>query len=150
MIVAVPLPVVAEIPVTTPVALPTSAIVGSLLAHVPPVTKSLNIVVEPSHTFGLPVIAAGNGFTLTTIVAAQPVVPVMVYEIVVVPTAMPVTRPAGLTLAVAGAVLLHVPPALASLSSVDNPTHTMGVPVIAAGAAYTFINAVTLQPLASV
>jgi hypothetical protein len=67
-----------------------------------------------------------------------------------VPTAIPLTRPVVVTVAVAGAVLLQVPPASASLSKVDPPTHIIGVPVIGAGAAYTFINDVALQPLPSV
>ena len=46
-------------PVTTP-ELVTVAIVALLLLHVPPVVASLNAVVEPGHTVGVPVMAAGG------------------------------------------------------------------------------------------
>ena len=67
MIVEVP----ADIPVTIPVE-PIVAIVVALLLHVPPPT-SANGVVYPTQTTGIPVIARGNGFTVTTAVAMQPV-----------------------------------------------------------------------------
>ena len=55
------------------------------------------------------------------------------YEIVTVPAFMPVTTPAGLTLAVVGALLLHAPPVDVVLSVVVPPIHTVAVPVRAAG-----------------
>ena len=58
-------------PVTTPVLL-TDAITNILLLHVPP-PASVNAVVSPTHTLSVPVIADGNGLTVTTDVVLQPV-----------------------------------------------------------------------------
>jgi hypothetical protein len=55
-------------PVTIPVVEPTIATVVLLLLHVPKVVTSLNVVVSPEHTCKVPVIFAGNGFTVTTAV----------------------------------------------------------------------------------
>lgn len=60
-------------PVTTPVAEPIVASVVLLLLHVPPVEALNRAVVNPVHTFVIPVIAAGNGFTVSIAVAMQPV-----------------------------------------------------------------------------
>ena len=46
------------------------------------------------------------------------------------PAATPVTIPFDPTPAVNAALLLHVPPAVASVSAVAEPTHTTGVPVM--------------------
>ena len=61
-----------EIPVTMPVALPTVAIAGLLLLHVPPVTVLLSVAVVPGHTLLFPVIVAGAGLTVTTMVLVTP------------------------------------------------------------------------------
>jgi hypothetical protein len=53
------------IPVTTPVAAPTVAMVRFDDDHVPPVATSFSVVVEPRHTVAVPVIAGGAGFTVT-------------------------------------------------------------------------------------
>jgi hypothetical protein len=44
-----------------------------LLLQVPPLVALLRLVVRPIHTNVVPVIEAGNGFTVTTVVAMQPV-----------------------------------------------------------------------------
>ena len=62
----------ADTPVTTPVPGTTVATVVVLLLHVPPPT-SLKVVVDPTHTDTVPVIEDGNGLTVTTVVAKQPV-----------------------------------------------------------------------------
>ena len=64
VIVAVP-PVT---PVTTPVPVTTLAVPGAEELQVPPVTASLNEVVKPTHTLGVPRIAVGDGLTVTTAV----------------------------------------------------------------------------------
>ena len=61
------------IPVTIPEVTPTVPTKGVLLLQVPPVLKSASGVIDPTHTFIVPVIAAGNGFTVTTTFAIQPV-----------------------------------------------------------------------------
>ena len=60
------------VPVTIPVVNPTDPIPGELLVHVPP-PPSVNAVVDPEHTANTPVILAGSGFTVTTVVIKQPV-----------------------------------------------------------------------------
>src|SRR5580704_16052956 len=57
-------------PVTIPVAEPTVAIAGLLLTHVPP-PASVSVIVAAGHTCSVPLIAVGNGFTVTVIVALQ-------------------------------------------------------------------------------
>ena len=59
-------------PVTTPLVLLTVAIPVSPELHVPPVTASLNPVVEPTHTLPVPVIADGTGLTITLAVVEPP------------------------------------------------------------------------------
>ncbi len=53
----------AKIPVTTPLEF-TVANDGLLLLHVPDGVPSLNVVVRPTHTLVVPVIAAGFGLTV--------------------------------------------------------------------------------------
>jgi hypothetical protein len=62
----------AVIPVTTP---PETVALVLLLLHVPPVTTSVNMMAEPTHTPEAPVIlpAFGNGLTVTVLTAMQPV-----------------------------------------------------------------------------
>ena len=132
MIVAV-LVVATTPPVTTPVDSPTVAIPVALLLHVPPPVPSVSVVVNPEHTVRVPLIAVGNGFTVTMAVCIQPVA--SVYVIVAVPPDPPVTMPVEPTVALP--VLLHVPPLVASVSAVVSPTHTFIVPVIAAGSGFT-------------
>ena len=45
--------------------------VVALLVQVPPLVASLKVVVKPAQTVAVPVMADGNGFTVTTIVAIQ-------------------------------------------------------------------------------
>jgi hypothetical protein len=47
-----------------------------------------------------------------------------------VPTEMPVTMPAALTVAIAGLLLLHMPPAVLSVRPVDVPTQVPEAPLI--------------------
>lgn len=63
----------ATMPVTMPVDEPTEAEDGSLLLHEPPGVASFKVVFNPIHTEAVPVIAPGNGFTVNTAVARQPV-----------------------------------------------------------------------------
>ena len=57
-------------PVTTLAASDTFVL---LLLHAPPGVVLFNVVVRPTHTFIVPVIASGNGFTVTGVVMIQPV-----------------------------------------------------------------------------
>ena len=129
----------AVIPVTLPVLL-TVAMVGSALVQVPPVVASLKVAVAPAQmVVVVPVIAAIVGIAFTVFIAVtvvlQPVDPsVTLYPIVAVPAVRPVTMPDVLIVAVAGALLLQVPPGVASLRVVVLPAHSLAVPVIAATA----------------
>ena len=62
----------ADPPVTIPVLAPALAMVVLLLLHVPPVVVLLSVVVEPIHTEDVPLIAAGNGFTVMVFVTLAP------------------------------------------------------------------------------
>ena len=62
----------------------------------------------------------------------------------------PVTTPAALIVATAGLALVQVPPGLALLRAVVDPTHTLSVPVIAAGNGLTVTMAVIKQPVGNV
>jgi hypothetical protein len=59
------------IPVTTPVVSPIVATLVLPLFQVPP-PASLSAIVAPIHTAEGPVMAAGNGLTVTVVVTAQP------------------------------------------------------------------------------
>lgn len=62
-------------PAVPPVTVPdtTEAIVELLLLHAPPLVVFVSAVVRPEHTVRVPVIAAGNGFTVNVVTALQPV-----------------------------------------------------------------------------
>jgi hypothetical protein len=122
--------VITEVPAVTPDTIPepepTVATEVELLLQVPPDTASLNVVVDPVQTVSVPVIAAGNGVTVTMVVTA--LVPIA-YEIVVVPADTAVTVPLA-TVATLVALLLHTPPEVTLLSVVVPPEHNVVVPVI--------------------
>lgn len=63
----------AATPATIPVAEPTVAVVGWLLLHVPAVVVVESVIADPSQTVLSPVIAAGVGWTVTTVVAIHEV-----------------------------------------------------------------------------
>jgi hypothetical protein len=58
-------------PETTPV-LPTVAVVVELELQVPPALTSVNGVEEPAQTVIVPVIADGNGFTVSVTILKHP------------------------------------------------------------------------------
>ena len=62
-------------PETTPELLPTVAINGLLLVHVPAPVRSVSVVVVPAQSTGVPEIVAGSGFTVMALVALQPPLP---------------------------------------------------------------------------
>jgi len=136
-----------EIPPTMPVAAPTVPIAGAEDCHVPP-PELANAVVRPMHTDGIPVIGAGVGFTVTVMVRKQP--EGIIYVTDEVPAEMPVNTPvAGSMVPTVGALLDHAPPASALVSVVVDSTHTVGVPPILNGWAFTVIVSVTIQPVDS-
>ena len=42
------------------------------LAHVPPLEKSASVVVNPTHTWVVPNMTAGSGFTVTVVALVHP------------------------------------------------------------------------------
>ena len=133
-------------PDTIPDAEPTLAMAGALLDHVPPATASLNVVVRPEHTDVIPVIAAGNTFTVTVRIAMQP--SPSVYDMVAVPAVIPETIPFPAPIsAVKGSLVLHTPPAIASVNVVIKPSHTDATPKMLDGDWFTVIVAEILQPV---
>ena len=139
----------AATPVTTPVPPITVATDEVLLVQVPPALVLPRVVVKPAHTFMVPVMAAGNGLTVTAIVIWQPVVG-NIYDIVAVPADIPVTIPLVKPITAAVVLLLvHVPPP-ASVNAVVRPTHTLFVPVIADGNGLTVTAVIDEQPVDNV
>ena len=116
-------------PVTTP-ALLMVAIEGSLLAQVPPETGD-KVVVLPAHTTAEPEMAVdGIGFTTIWKVEKLTQAPVfLVYVIVTLPGAFPMTRPELLMLAIAAFDVVHIPPGLEADKTVDSPTQILLSPL---------------------
>ena len=139
-IVAVP----ANTPDTTPVVAPTVAFAVEVLLQVTPVVTSLRVIVEPSHTDDGPVIGAGVALTVTITVAWQP--PLKLYEIVAVPGDTPFTIPVVPIVATDILLLLHVPPAVASVSVMVWPAQTTVGPAMGNGVGFTATTVVALQP----
>ena len=134
MIVAVSVPGPPDMPVTTPVVAFTVATAVLPLVHEPPVGLLPRVIVAPSATGVLPVIAPGSGFTVSTAVEIQPVP--KVYVMVVVPPAMPVTKPVVVFIVpAAGLLLLHVPPPALFVRVPLVPTHSTSGPDMLPGSA---------------
>ena len=132
-----------EVPVAPPVTVPSVPIPATdvfVLLHVPPVVASESNVVKPWHTLSAPEIAAGCVFTVTTALMAH--MP-SVYDMVTVPVFMPVTTPPALMAATVGVTLLHTPPAVASVSVMENVWHTGILPPMATGWVSTVTACVT-------
>lgn len=133
------------IPVTIPVVAPTVAMALLLVVHVPPGDVFVNVFVAPTHTVDeMGLMAGGAAITVTGFVAAQPAT---VYEIVTVPVPVPVTVPVLPTVATAVLLLLHVPPAVASVKDSVVPIQISDPPGgdMAAGMALTVTTAITKQ-----
>ena len=69
---------------------------------------------------------------------------------VATPGVVPLTMPDASTLATAALLLLHVPPADVHARVMVLPTHTLVVPLMAAGADDTVATTVRLQPVLKV
>jgi hypothetical protein len=116
-----------------------------LLAHVPPATGCVSVVVSPSHTLAVPPIGTGAAVTVTTIVEVQPAL--NAYVIVVVPAAMPVTIPVVEPIVpTPGVLLTHVPPEVLFDNRIVEPIHTLVGPTMGAAADTTVITCVTAHP----
>ena len=60
-------------PVMIPVDAPIPATEGTLLDQEPPGVMSISVAVKPVQTFEIPIMEAGNGFMVITLVEMQPV-----------------------------------------------------------------------------
>ena len=102
----------AETPVTTPSL--TVATSVSPLIHSPSIALSDRIVLNPAHKFVAPVMESTNGgIEMVTVVSAKavPHIVAMIYDIVAVPAAIPVTIPEdALTIATEVSELYQLPP----------------------------------------
>ena len=58
----------ADTPLTKPVVAFTTAVIAPELIHVPPVGPLVSVVVEPTHTVCVPLIAVGNALTVKDVV----------------------------------------------------------------------------------
>ena len=125
------------IAVSKPAGVVTLATVGVLLVQPPPLIASVSDSVWPTHIGGIAVNAGGCVFTVTVVIALQPVG--NVYVILVTPVATPVTTPDTLPMVVATDVLalVHVPPVGVDTSVLGTPVHRLvGVGVIGVGAGF--------------
>lgn len=118
----------------------TVAVPGAVLVHVPPDVALAKVVVAPSHIGTTPINAAGDAFIVTVAVRVHPVD--VVYKITEVPADMPVTMPLVLPTVQLPDPLPHKPPVVASVSVVLAPVHTLKVPTMVAGKAFTVTIAV--------
>ena len=66
---------------------------------------------------------------------------------VAVPDEWPLTTPKLFIDAVSGVLLLHVPPAVASLNAEVSPAHMLLLPVMGSGVAFIVITVVAAQPV---
>jgi len=138
--------VILDTPAMPPITTPDEVIVaidGVPLLHIPPGVTSLSVVVDPAHTFRIPKIGAGSGFTLIVVVRAQPAI--VKHVIVTAPALTPVTVPNASTVAIA--VLPDAQfVAVALVSVIEEPSHTFEGPLIAVGNAFTVKPVDVLQP----
>jgi hypothetical protein len=118
---------------------------GSEDDHVPPVVADERVVVCPIQAPEIPVIAAGCGFTVSAVVAIQPVGNVYVAN--TAPALMPETVPSVATVPTSGLFTDQVPPAVAELSVTLVPAQNATLPPeIAAGSGCTVTSVVRVQP----
>ena len=131
---------IAEVPAaspdTKPEVTPTVAMVGLLLVQYPPGVASDNAEPEPTQVPIVPVIAAGKGSTVNTVVSEHPETPV--YVIVVIPATMPLITPESTPIvATPGEPDDQLPPAGMPEITVEVPWQISKIPAIPVGAGLT-------------
>ena len=116
-----------------------------LLVHVPYRDASSNVILAPVQTVVPDVMAVGASISVIENVAAVP--QPVVYVIVAVPCATPVTMPVlADTLACPELLLLQVPDDAESVNVIADPLHTVETPDTTEGAAITEYVAVVFAP----
>lgn len=106
------------------------------LAHVPPGVLLVNVSARPTQALLSPTMASGSAFTVTSLLTKQPEAG-NVYLMVEVPGSIPVTIPDVPTVAMPVLPLLHAPPVEVVARVVVALSHTIAVPVMALGMAFT-------------
>jgi hypothetical protein len=127
-----------DVPGVLPFTAPVAEIVATaalLLLQVPDAVAEFRVVVNPTHTLNVPVIAAGSGLIVTIAELLQPLRSVQV--MIAVPAATPVTIPVVIPTDALGLPHDQVTGVVAVLNGVVFPSHTCMVPVIGAGKALT-------------
>jgi len=142
-----------EVPKATPVTTPepdaTVAMAALLLTQVPPDAASVRLVLVPTHTLVLPVIAVGVRLTVTVVVVLHPVD--NAYVIVAVPAPAPFTIPVlEPTVATNVLLLLQVPPTVASVKADEVPVQMPVLPAMPAGRLLTVTTVVVVQPAGNI
>lgn len=134
------------VPFNTPATMPVEAVIvatdGDRLLQEPPAVTLARLVVAPSQTTCVPVMAAGEGFTVSVADLLHPLARVYIMD--EVPAALLVAMPDDALMAAAEVLVLdHVPPVIVLLRVVVNPpSQTSRVPEIAAGDWLTVTTAV--------
>jgi hypothetical protein len=119
------------VPAATPVTLPdpsTVALAVLVLVQVPPLMLLVSAVVRPVHTVFVPPIT-GDWVTFNNMLLEQPAA--VIYDIVVLPPATPVTvtgEPVEPIVAADVLLLLQVPPVVASLNVIVEALHMVVAP----------------------
>ena len=133
---------IVAVPGATPVTNPAGLIVtlALLLAHDPPATASVNVIVPPTHTAPVPFIRPGAGLTVTTVVTKQS--EASVYVITEVPAVTAVTIPVDDPIITLPLLLVHTPPPTASVSVTVEDAHSGKLPFIGLGNGSTEITIV--------
>jgi hypothetical protein len=144
--------VITAVPAVKPFTIPLEELIIAtdvLPLHVPPVTVFVKVVAKPAQTDAVPPMAGGSGLTVKTTVDVQP--DGSVYVITVVPDASPLTTPLLIPIvATVVLLLLQVPPVVLLLKVAVSPSHTLAVPVIAAGNGLTVIFLIARQVVGKV
>lgn len=122
----------------------TLAIEGALLVQLPPGVASLNDAEPFTQSGVVPNMEVGIGVTTIAVDAAVP--QPLLYDIVMLPPATPVTKPVLSTEPMVLSVLLQLPPGDVSLSCVVDPWHTVVVPLMLAGVGSTVTANVAGEP----
>ena len=122
-----------HVPAATPVTIPLPDTVADVLLQLqtPPGVASVRGIVAPAHTTDDPVMVPAEGTAGMTVMAfvAETVPQELVTEYLIVsdPATTPVISPAETVADVL--LLLHTPPAVASVSEIVEPAHTFEAPV---------------------
>ena len=86
---------------------------GSLNVQDPPVTESVKVMLEPTHTWLAPEMAVGEAFMVTANFVTQPMPDV--YITVSAPAATPSATPVPVMSALVVLLSVHAPPEIASV-----------------------------------